>query len=185
MKAHFSVVLKFVLLLSVIIMIQKQGYFQTYFDSPLGRLEIIASKHAINSVNFSEKKESDTTLKSNKITEACCKQLEGYFSGKRKFFTLNTEPAGTDFQKLVWKELEKIPYGKTVSYFDIAKVLGDLKSTRAVGNANSKNKIAIIVPCHRVIGANGSLTGYAGGLWRKQWLLEHELKIAHGIQKLF
>ena len=92
---------------------------------------------------------------------------------------------GTDFQQIVWNELLGIPYGKTISYQTLSKKIGDVKAIRAVGATNGKNKIAVIVPCHRVIGSHGDLTGYAAGLWRKKWLLEHELKIAHGVQTLF
>ena len=97
-----------------------------------------------------------------------------YFEGKRNQFDLNLNPAGTDFQKKVWNELLQIPYGKTCSYLDIAKRLGDPKSIRAAATANGKNPLWIVIPCHRVIGSDGSLTGYAGGLWRKKWLLDHE-----------
>jgi methylated-DNA-[protein]-cysteine S-methyltransferase len=154
------------------------------FDSPVGMLEIISSKHAIHAVHFMGAKNVPSTVIPQILSE-CLKQLDEYFKGKRKDFSFNTEQTGTDFQKLVWKKLEEIPYGKTVSYLDIAKKLGDEKSVRAVGNANGKNNIPIIIPCHRVIGSNDSLVGYAGGLWRKQWLLDHEKQITYGIQKLF
>jgi methylated-DNA-[protein]-cysteine S-methyltransferase len=158
-------------------------YF-SYFDSPIGILEIVASKHAVQSIRFTDIK-NVPSLHSPKILNDCLFELEEYFSGKRKKFTVNTEQSGTDFQKLVWKKLNEISYGKTISYIEVARMLGDEKSTRAVGSANGKNKIPIIIPCHRVIGANDSLVGYAGGLWRKQWLLDHEKNIAYGIQKLF
>jgi len=101
-------------------------------------------------------------------------QLQEYFEGTRKEFTFKLNPQGTDFQKKVWQELLHIPFGKTISYLDLAKKLGDVKAIRAAASANGKNPLWIVVPCHRVIGTDGSLTGYAGGLWRKQWLLEHE-----------
>jgi methylated-DNA-[protein]-cysteine S-methyltransferase len=101
-------------------------------------------------------------------------QLNEYFEGSRKHFDLKLNPEGTDFQKKVWKQLEQIPYGKTLSYLELSEQLGNVKAIRAVANANGKNPLWIVVPCHRVIGSNGSLTGYAGGLHRKQWLLEHE-----------
>ena len=104
----------------------------------------------------------------------CLVQLNEYFTGMRKVFSIKTDAVGTDFQMQVWKYLETIPFGVRKSYMDIAKYLGDVKKIRAVGNANGKNPLAIIVPCHRVIGSDGSLIGYAGGLWRKRWLLEHE-----------
>ena len=104
----------------------------------------------------------------------CVVQLNEYFEGSRKSFNLKLNLKGTSFQKKVWNALENIPYGKTISYLDLSKQLGDVKAIRAVANANAKNPIWIVVPCHRVIGTDGSLTGYAGGLHRKQWLLEHE-----------
>ena len=110
-------------------------------------------------------------------------QLNQYFEGKRLDFSLKINPKGTDFQKRVWQELCSIPFGKTVSYMDITKKLGDVKAIRAVASANGKNPLWIVVPCHRVIGTDGSLTGYAGGLWRKKWLLEHESP--SGQQSLF
>lgn len=101
-------------------------------------------------------------------------QLQEYFAGQREVFTFPLAPKGTDFQQKVWQALLEIPYGKTMSYLDLAKKLGDVKAIRAVAAANGKNPVWIVVPCHRVIGSDGSLTGYAGGLWRKKWLLEHE-----------
>jgi methylated-DNA-[protein]-cysteine S-methyltransferase len=115
----------------------------------------------------------------------CVEQLIEYFNGERKEFDLVLQQQGTAFQQEVWKELMEIPYAKTISYFELAKRTGDTKATRAVANANGKNHIAIIVPCHRVIGSNRELVGYGGGLWRKKWLLEHEAKQEYGIQTLF
>lgn len=109
-----------------------------------------------------------------KSLEECSRQLQEYFEGNRKEFHLNLNPAGTTFQKKVWTELQKVPYGKTKSYLELSRNLGDEKAIRAVANANGKNPLWIVVPCHRIIGSDGSLTGYAGGLHRKQWLLEHE-----------
>lgn len=102
------------------------------------------------------------------------KQIGEYFEGDRQTFSLKLNPEGTAFQRSVWKLLEEIPYGQTVSYAALSKKLGNLKAIRAVAAANGKNPLWIILPCHRVIGSDGSLTGYAGGLWRKKWLLEHE-----------
>lgn len=121
----------------------------------------------------------DKLSHSNPIPEclkACVDQLNEYFIGTRKVFDLVLDPVGTDFQLLVWQKLLEIPFGKTISYLDLAMMTGSKMNTRAVGNANGKNKINIIVPCHRVIGSNGRLTGYGGGLWRKQFLLRHEAK---------
>ena len=108
--------------------------------------------------------------------DECKHQLNEYFEGTRKEFNLILDLAGTDFQKLIWMELLKIKFGKTLTYADLSRKIGDMKSIRAVGRANATNPVSIIVPCHRVIGSDGSLTGYAGGLWRKKWLLEHEQK---------
>jgi methylated-DNA-[protein]-cysteine S-methyltransferase len=102
------------------------------------------------------------------------RQLLEYFSGSRKEFDLPLQQEGTEFQQKVWAELYKIPFSETISYLELAKRLGDVKCIRAAGTANGKNKIAVIVPCHRVIGSDGSLTGYAGGMHRKDWLLRHE-----------
>ena len=115
----------------------------------------------------------------------CLEQLIQYFNGERKVFELPLNQPGTKFQQEVWSDLLTIPYGKTISYLDLAKMIGDIKATRAVANANGKNNIAIIVPCHRVIGSNRELVGYGGGLWRKKWLLELEAKHTYGIQTLF
>jgi methylated-DNA-[protein]-cysteine S-methyltransferase len=104
----------------------------------------------------------------------CVQQLQEYFAGSRTAFSLKLNPKGTSFQKKVWNELQNIPFGKTITYLELSKRLGDVKAIRAVASANGKNPIWIVVPCHRVIGSDGSLTGYAGGLHRKQWLLEHE-----------
>jgi len=104
---------------------------------------------------------------------------------KRKNFNIPIHQPGTDFQQRVWGELLQIPFGKTISYLELASNLGDAKAIRAVAAANGKNKIAIIVPCHRVIGSDKTLVGYSGGLWRKKWLLQYEFKITHGIQELF
>jgi methylated-DNA-[protein]-cysteine S-methyltransferase len=108
------------------------------------------------------------------VLQEAVTQLQDYFDGKRMYFDLKLNPAGTEFQQKVWKGLCEIPFGKTMSYLELAKQLGDVKAIRAVASANGKNPLWIVVPCHRVIGTDGSLTGYAGGLWRKKWLLEHE-----------
>ena len=112
-------------------------------------------------------------------------QLIQYFHAERRQFDLPINQIGTSFQKEVWNQLMSIPYGRTISYLELARRLGDHKATRAVASANGKNNVCIIVPCHRVIGANGELVGYSGGLWRKKWLLEHEMKVAYGVQTLF
>ncbi|MBI1286684.1 MAG: methylated-DNA--[protein]-cysteine S-methyltransferase [Flavobacteriales bacterium] len=144
----------------------------THFLSPIGTLEITETNGAISKVLFIEGEPS--IFHSSEILDRCVQQLQEYFEGTRTVFDLILNPEGTEFQKAVWIELQSIPFGKTISYLQLAKRLGDPKVIRAAGTANGKNPIAIIIPCHRVIGSDGSLTGYAGGLKRKQWLLEHE-----------
>ena len=112
-------------------------------------------------------------------------QLIQYFQGQRRAFDLPVNQTGTDFQQKVWHELVNIPYGRTISYLELSRRLGDTKAIRAAASANGKNHVCIVVPCHRVIGSNSDLVGYGGGLWRKKWLLGLENKIAHGVQTLF
>jgi methylated-DNA-[protein]-cysteine S-methyltransferase len=119
------------------------------------------------------------------LLNQCIAQLDEYFVGKRKTFDIPIQQEGTDFQQRVWKELQNIRFGKTISYLQLAQRLGDVKSIRAAASANGRNKLNIIVPCHRVIGSNGSLTGYGGGLPRKKWLLDHESRFQYGVTKLF
>jgi len=142
-------------------------------ETPLGIAKITGDKDGIISVSILNSNEQVSNVIPDELQD-CVYQLRDYFEGERECFSLKLNPKGTDFQKKVWKQLEKIPFGKTISYLDLSKQLGDIKAIRAVANANSKNPLWIIVPCHRVIGSDGSLTGYAGGLSRKQWLLEHE-----------
>lgn len=149
-----------------------------YYLSPIGAIEIKGSDSGINSVLFIESHPEQYSNPSTLID--CLQQLDEYFSGKRKEFSLPLAPEGTLFQQQVWKELQNIPIGEKRTYLDIANKLGDKNLTRAVGAANGKNPIAIIIPCHRVIGENGKLTGYAGGLWRKEWLLDFESKKEQG-----
>ena len=143
-----------------------------YIQTPLGIAKIEGDKQGIATLSLVE----DVAL-SNEIPsclQEAVSQLNEYFSGERNAFDLHLNPQGTDFQKKVWKSLEEIPFGKTRTYLEQAKILGDVKTIRAVAAANGKNPLWIVLPCHRVIGSDGSLTGYAGGLWRKKWLLEHE-----------
>jgi len=142
-------------------------------ESPLGHTKIMGDENGIQSVTVLNSQEKITDIIPEPL-EDCVIQLHEYFEGTRKQFQLKLNPEGTLFQKNVWDELLKIPYGKIISYLELSKKLGDVKAIRAVANANGKNPLWIIVPCHRVIGSDGSLTGYAGGLQRKQWLLEHE-----------
>ncbi|WP_339916129.1 methylated-DNA--[protein]-cysteine S-methyltransferase [Yeosuana marina] len=141
--------------------------------SPLGYTKIVGDFNGISSVTVLNSEEKITDIIPVEL-EDCAIQLKEYFEGQRKQFDLKLNPQGTDFQKKVWDKLLEIPCGKTLSYLELSKQLGDVNAIRAVANANGKNPIWIIIPCHRVIGSNGSLTGYAGGLQRKQWLLEHE-----------
>ncbi len=149
--------------------------FYSYFESPIGFVEIIADKNYLRAVKFIDELPEEKK-KGNKITISARKQLKEYFNGKRKTFELPFEFKGTEFQNEVWKALTKIPFGSVVTYQDIAKLTGNEKAVRAVGSANGKNPIPIIVPCHRVIAKNGKLSGYAGGVERKEWLIEHEAK---------
>jgi len=153
----------------------------TYYSSPIGLIEITGNDDGISTVYFVEEKKNNST-KIHPSLKECVYELDEYFQGARKEFGLKLNPEGTDFQKRVWNELLNIPFGKTVSYLHISKKLGDANATRAVGNANGSNPISIIVPCHRVIGVNGKLVGYGGGLWRKEWLLNHEKSSIFGKQ---
>lgn len=141
--------------------------------SPLGFTKIVGDIDGISSVTVLNSEEKITDIIPIQL-EDCVIQLNEYFEGSRKQFDLNLNPQGTDFQKKVWNALLTIPYSKSISYLELSKQLGDVKAIRAVANANGKNPIWIIIPCHRVIGTDGSLTGYAGGLYRKKWLLDHE-----------
>ena len=143
-----------------------------YYTSPVGELMILSVDDAVTHVLFNkdERKEEVRTA----VIEQCIQELDEYFTKGRKFFTVELKAEGTEFQKRVWAELLTIPFGETISYEELAVRLGDIKAIRAAAVANSVNPIAIIIPCHRVIGKNGELTGYAGGLDNKQWLLFHE-----------
>jgi len=142
-------------------------------NSPLGFTQILGNVDGISSITILNFEEKLTDIIPESLQD-CVYQLNEYFEGNRKQFDLTLNPEGTIFQKSVWDALSKIPYGKTVSYLELSKKLGNVKAIRAVANANGKNPLWIVVPCHRVIGSDGSLTGYAGGLHRKKWLLEHE-----------
>jgi methylated-DNA-[protein]-cysteine S-methyltransferase len=143
-----------------------------YVKTPLGTARIMGDDNGISEISILN--EGEISKKIPVVLKEAIKQLNDYFAGKRIDFDFKLNPKGTEFQQKVWQELLKIPFGKTVSYMDITKKLGDVKAIRAVASANGKNPLWIVVPCHRVIGTDGSLTGYAGGLWRKKWLLEHE-----------
>ena len=145
-----------------------------YYKSPIGILEIKGDDEGVQSVLFVNEEVVTNVEVSSSVIKKCILQLEEYFSGKRTEFELHLNIKATKFQEKVWRELLLIPFGKTRNYMQQAKALGDIKAIRAVASANGKNPIAIIIPCHRIIGSDGSLTGYAGGLHRKKWLLEHE-----------
>ena len=145
-----------------------------YYKSPIGTIEVKGNSKEIHSIYFIEEDISTTLEVTSGEIKKCIQQLDEYFLGNRKEFELNLSPSGTEFQGKVWTELLKVPFGKTRSYLEQSKKLGDVKAIRAVASANGKNPISIIIPCHRIVGSDGSLTGYAGGVWRKKWLLEHE-----------
>ncbi len=160
--------------------------FYNYYTSPLGEIEIKFDTNYIFAFHFMDEQNASKKIsEANKVSVEAIRQLTSYFDGSLKQFTLPLKTEGTLFQQKVWKELCTIEFGKTISYLQLARQLGDEKCIRAAASANGKNPFAIIIPCHRVIGSNGSLTGYAGKLWRKQWLLEHEAKISGVYQKLF
>ncbi|RCW93501.1 methylated-DNA--[protein]-cysteine S-methyltransferase [Winogradskyella arenosi] len=144
-----------------------------YINSPLGITKIVGDNDGISEVCVLNSEVQTSAIIPLELQD-CVTQLEAYFNGERKAFQLKLNPKGTVFQKKVWALLQNIPAGKTLSYLELSKQLGDPKAIRAVANANGKNPLWIIIPCHRVIGSDGSLTGYAGGLYRKQWLLNHE-----------
>ncbi|CAA0188664.1 Methylated-DNA--protein-cysteine methyltransferase [Tenacibaculum maritimum] len=149
----------------------------TYYKTPIGFAKITGNKDGIQTVSVLDAIPNTFKTTPKEIAyelQECVTQLDEYFKGKRIQFNLKLNPQGTSFQQRVWKELLNIPYNKTKSYLEQAKSLGDIKAIRAVASANGKNPIWIITPCHRVIGSDGSLTGYAGGIWRKKWLLAHE-----------
>jgi methylated-DNA-[protein]-cysteine S-methyltransferase len=164
-----------------------ERFSYTYIDSPLGEIEIKFDEENLRHIFFrkeTEEKKGEAEKVPVFVVQAIM-QLNDFFAGELSEFNLRLDLKGTDFQEKVWNELRNIPYGKTISYLQLAKKLGDVKNIRAAASANGKNPFAIVIPCHRVIGTDGSLTGYAGGLWRKQWLLEHEAKKVGTYNKLF
>ncbi|WP_149273959.1 methylated-DNA--[protein]-cysteine S-methyltransferase [Pareuzebyella sediminis] len=146
-----------------------------YIKSPLGITRLEGDEKGLSSIRvMDEFHDQLLTQTVPKVLEDVVSQLSDYFDGTRKGFQLKLNPQGTDFQKKVWTALQDIPYGKTISYLELSKTLGNVKAIRAVAAANGKNPLWIVIPCHRVVGSDGSLTGYAGGLSRKKWLLAHE-----------
>jgi len=154
-----------------------------FLESPVGWVIVRADETAVLSVDFVEapgkagRAEEDGTDRPQVLAEAL-DQLGGYFRGERTSFSLPLRLEGTPFQRRVWDELLRVPYGRTTTYQALAEAAGNARATRAVGGANQRNPVSIVVPCHRVVGADGSLTGYGGGLWRKDWLLRHERRHA-------
>lgn len=146
--------------------------YNDYLETPLGTIEFKASEQGITQLIFCGPDKTDK--KTSAVTDRCKQQVEEYFAGSRKIFDVPLDPKGTEFQKSIWACLSNIPFGETRSYLDLAEQINNPLAIRAVGGANGRNPISIIVPCHRVIGSDRSLTGYAGGVARKQWLLEHE-----------
>ncbi|MBU2948158.1 methylated-DNA--[protein]-cysteine S-methyltransferase [Zobellia uliginosa] len=153
-----------------------------FISTPLGIAKLAGDSDGLSSITVVDTEEILSKSIPSTLKNAS-EQLQEYFEGKRDTFQMKLNPQGTDFQKRVWDALCLIPYGKTVSYLEISKTLGDVKAIRAVASANGKNPLWIVVPCHRVIGSDGSLTGYAGGLHRKKWLLNHESPVKQ--QSLF
>lgn len=159
---------------------ETEEIYTEYMETPFGVLEIVCSDRALKRLDIVRDLEDmsqekiNSKARQNHMTEQTKGQLQDYFRGERKTFDLELDPDGTAFQKRVWQSLLEIPYGETISYKTLAEWTGNGNGSRAVGHANSKNPIMIVIPCHRVIGANGKLTGYAGGLEVKAWLLQHE-----------
>lgn len=144
----------------------------SYYASPIGLLEVSATAEAVATLYFVDEQQHE--VETTALLNAAIRQIDEYFAGRRQAFDLPLAFRGTDFQRRVWQQLLTVPYGQTSSYQAIANALGNSKAVRAVGAANGQNPISVIAPCHRIIGSNGSLVGYGGGLWRKEWLLKHE-----------
>ena len=169
----------------------RQETVTAFYRSPVGLLRISATDTYIREISFidtlegsgQEAEELKGPLPS--ILIQCIEQLIQYFQGQRRVFELPIHQDGTEFQQRVWNELNAIPFGKTISYLEQSRRLGDTSAIRAVAAANGRNNIVIVVPCHRVIGSKRDLVGYGGGLWRKKWLLDHETRILYGVQTLF
>mgnify|MGYP001220050775 CR=1 FL=1 len=159
--------------------------YTAYLQSPIGWLKVTGTDAAITSVYFMDDAPTDPPANVPAVVLACVAQLGEYFAGSRREFDLPLDTGGTVFQRRVWQQLRSIPYGKTASYLEIAQAIGNPQAVRAVGAANGSNPVSVILPCHRVIGSNGTLTGYGGGLWRKEWLLKHEGWSRHPQLSLF
>jgi methylated-DNA-[protein]-cysteine S-methyltransferase len=149
---------------------------EVYYQTPVGFAHITADDNFITKISIRDEVHEVKQVTSP-VLNLTIKQLDEYFAGERKIFDLPINQPGTDFQQRVWQQLLQIPYGVTISYAQMSNQMNSPLAIRAIAAANGKNNLWIVVPCHRVIGSNGSLTGYAGGLWRKQWLLDHEASI--------
>lgn len=149
-------------------------YNLSHWESPIGIISIASDGEALIRLDFTDAKITQEHTPACPIICECVRQLEQYFNGDLQVFDIPLKLEGTDFRRMVWKELMKIRYAQTCSYSDIAKIIGKPTAQRAVGGANNRNPVSIIVPCHRVIAQDGSLSGYGGGVWRKEWLLQHE-----------
>lgn len=147
-----------------------------YLDSPIGRLSLYSDGEALNGLYMEKRQPEGDALPGENVAvlKSAARQLEEYFAGDRRDFDLHIALQGTDFQRKVWEQLQSIPCGETLSYGQLAQRIRQPSASRAVGLANGRNPVSIVIPCHRVIGADGSLTGYGGGIERKQWLLAHE-----------
>lgn len=147
--------------------------YQAFYASEIGNIRITANETAVETLYFVPEPAAPSP-QLPPVLQECLRQLGAYFRGELKTFSLQLQPQGTAFQQKVWQQLLEVPYGSTATYLDIARALGDRNAVRAVGSANGRNPISLIIPCHRIIGTNGNLIGYGGGLWRKEWLLRHE-----------
>jgi methylated-DNA-[protein]-cysteine S-methyltransferase len=152
---------------------KKRNLKQIFLETPLGTARISGDEEGISAIQILDEK-IPTSKEIPEVLQSAAQQVDDYFKGNLQEFNLSLNPAGTSFQQKVWKTLSEIPFGKTCSYLQLSRKLGDEKAIRAVASANAKNPLWVVIPCHRVIGSDGSLTGYAGGLQRKQWLLNHE-----------
>ena len=163
--------------------------FIIYYQSPIGLMKIAGTEQYIQEVQFIDTIRRPPADHHKKhfppLALHLIQELIQYFNGELRSFSVSIHQEGTPFQQQVWEELLQIAYGKTITYLELARRVGDVKSIRAVAAANGKNKMALLVPCHRVIGSKNDLVGYAGGIWRKKWLLDHENKVANGVQMLF
>ncbi len=143
------------------------------YRSKIGPIEVVGNQKGILTITFVDKAfKTDRALPV--CIKECLRQLDEYFKGRRKKFSVPLQLEGTPFQKAVWRQLQKIPFGQFASYGDVARAIGNPQAFRAVGNANNKNRIPLIIPCHRVIGSDGKMVGFGSGIWRKRWLLNHE-----------